>query len=163
MWVRYSIKPPQRVQNVSWNLVPSHIPLIFAYSMTRGSHWNSPWIYLKFENVFGWACSHLEIQFFSVHFFAFFSCNHFLTSNHCLCRGTAPLTDITNSSCMQQLMLSVFKGHMAHFLCRYFFLLYFSHIHILPDLFFPQRTHKHSPLHFNDITFNTFSVRFFFF
>lgn len=53
---------------------------------------SSQWKVFRILWNLAWACSHLKIQrvFFCSYNFFFFSSNHFLSSNHCLCRGTAP-------------------------------------------------------------------------
>lgn len=110
-------------------------------------------------NVFGWTCSHLEVQFFSlqIFFFLFFSCNHFLRSNHCLCRGTAPKkthTHISPTRTACTTLVHISKGHMA--LTALFFFLFHIHINRRPR-FLRGHAVKHM-LTFGDIIFHTSSV-----
>lgn len=110
---------------------------------------------------------HTSRVFFCSYIFFFFFSNHFLSSNHCLCRGTAPEKHAHRYHQQElhaQVSYTVSKGHMAHCQCRhtsFFLFLSHSHAHIyrLPSSF-PRRTHavKHSLLSLNDISFNTFSV-----
>lgn len=151
----------------------------FAYSRTRGSHIERSSNYFEI-----WKCVWMSVftprdsEFFLFIYFSFLfflSCNHFLSPNHCLCRGTAPekahsqispTTAACRSSCFHihsfKRPHGSFSMQLPFFLSLSFFFFSFllSHTH-MNRLYLFSQTVKRSQRYFSDITFNTFSICFF--